>query len=120
MFNFEHNIFLIIKNKETLIWYCKTSFLVVIFLNGKTENYVNFLSIIVTFSLSASRCRYCCWHIIIIFGVSDLAPRRQSRRLWRLVIIIVSLLSAAVSLLVVASVGFCASFLQRRRHPNQN
>ena len=38
--------FLVFKNKEILRRFCKTSFFVVIFRNGKTENYVNLLSII--------------------------------------------------------------------------
>ena len=72
----------------------------------------------------ASRRRYCCWNIIVVVGVSDLDPCRQSCRRRRLVVVAVLSLLSAVSLLVAASVGFCASllatacrFCRRRRHP---
>ena len=55
---------LIIKNKKTLISYYNTSFLVVIFRNGKTDFFLIILSIIATFSPSES-CRCCrCWRLV--------------------------------------------------------
>ena len=55
---------------------------------------------------------YRCWRIVIVSGVSDLAPCGQSCRRRRLVVLAVLLLSAEVYLLLDASVGFCASSLE--------
>ena len=53
---------LIIKNKQTWIRYCNASSFVVVFRNGKNENYVNLLSIISTFYSSTSR-------LVVVVGV---------------------------------------------------
>ena len=75
----------------------------------------------------ASRRRYCCWNIIVVVGVSDLDPCRQSCRRRRLVVVKFSSFLAVVSLIMSASVGICASSSaasrrcrQRQRHPNRN
>ena len=68
---------LIIKNKQNLIRYCNASSFVVVFRNGKTEKYVNTLSIIATLSPLASRHRCCCWCLVVVVGVSALAHRYQ-------------------------------------------
>ena len=99
--------FLIIRNKQTLIRYCNDSFFVFYFWNGKTENYVNCLSMIFTLSPSAS-CHGChCWCLVVVVAVSASSPCRQM--FWRLVVVAFVSLLAAVSIFVAASVVFCAS-----------
>ena len=51
------------------------------------------------------------WHIIIVVCVLDFSPCHQSCHCRSLVVVAVLLLLAAVSLIVDASVGFCASSL---------
>ena len=117
---------LINNNKQIFLSYCNTSFFV-FFETLRLKNYVNLLSIIAILSPLASCCRCCCWRLVVVVGVSDAAPHCRSGRHQRLVLIDFSLLSAAVSLLVAASVWFCTSLLaasclcrRQRRHPNQN
>ena len=99
---------LIIKNKQNLIRYCNASSFVVVFRKGKTEKYVNILSIIATLSPSESRHRCLCWYLVVVFGVSDSAHCCQIIRRWRLIVVDVSSLSAEASLIVAESMGLCA------------
>ena len=68
---------LIIKDKQNLIRYCNASSFVVVFRNGKTEKYVNILSIISTLSPLASRHRCRCWCLVVAVGVLALAHLHQ-------------------------------------------
>ena len=108
---FEHNILLIIKNKQNFIRYCNASSFVFLFKTVILKHYVNILSIIAILLPSASCNCCCCWHLVVVVGVLASAPRCKSCRHWRLVVIAVLSLSAAASLLVDVSVGFCASSL---------
>ena len=99
---------MIINKKETLIRYSNNSFLVVIFRNGKNEKLCEYF-----INYFHSHCRRPI--VIAVVGISSslfaswpLAPCRQSCRSWRLIVVAVLLLSAAVFLLVDASIGFCA------------
>ena len=62
---------LIIKDKKNLIRYCNASSFVVVFRNGKTEKYVNILSIISTLSPSASHRRCRCWRLVVVVDISS-------------------------------------------------
>ena len=108
---------LIIRDKQSLISYCNTSCLLLFLEPVRLKNYVNLLSIIaiviviVPKSLSLFVYQHC----------------RRSCHRWRLVVVSVLLLLAAVSLLVTAPVGFSALSLaayyccrRRKRYPYQN
>ena len=98
----------IIKNKQNLIRYCNASSFFLLFKTLRLKNYVNILSIIATLSPSASFCRCRCWRLVVVIGVSDLENRHRSRRCRHLVVVAVSLFLEAASILVAASVVFCA------------
>ena len=77
----------------------------------RLKNYVNLLSIIATLLPLASLHYLCFWRPVVVVGVSALAPCRRSCRRRLLVFVEFSSLSAATSLLMDASVGFCSSSL---------
>ena len=79
---------LIIINKETLIRYCDTSFFFVIFQTVRLKTMLIFYQLL---TLSPSASRHCCrcWNIIIVVGVSAVAPHCRRRRRRRLVVDVV-------------------------------
>ena len=106
---------LIIKNKQTLIRYCNASSLF-FFETVILKNYVNILSIIATLLPFTSRLHRRCLGLVIVVDVSASAPHHWSRCRRSLVVITVLSFSEAASLLVDASVGFCASSLAASFH----